>query len=173
MKTYVVLFRGINVGGSNILPMKQLTSMLEKNNYKEVKTYIQSGNVVLSSKNKPDNDISSIIQNEFGFKPVTIALEESEFISAINSNPYGSTEGKIIHFYFCKNTPKVDLEKISKLRSKSEEYYTEGKVFYLYAPNGIGRSKLVANIDSCLGVPVTGRNLNTINKLQKMLKNHA
>jgi len=171
VKTYVVLFRGINVGGKNILPMKELAAILEENNYQDIKTYIQSGNVVLRSQKKPDTNISTIVQNNYGFKPEVLALEESEFISSIKNNPYSYKEGKTMHFYFCKSSPKVDEEKLKKLKSKSEEYYIGDKVFYLYAPNGIGRSKLVANIESCLGVPATGRNLNTVNKLLSMVKN--
>ena len=76
MKTYVVLFRGINVGGHNIFPMKELTNILAKNNYQDNKTYIQSGNVVLRSQKKPDASISSIIQSKFGFKPEVLALSE-------------------------------------------------------------------------------------------------
>ncbi len=173
MKTYVILFRGINVGGNNILPMKALTAVLEENDYRDVKTYIQSGNVVLRSQKKPDTNIDSIIQNKFGFRPEVITLEESEFITAIKNNPFSSKEGKIIHFYFCKNSPKANAEQLKTLRSESEEYYIEDKVFYLHAPHGIGRSKLVAKIESCLGVPATGRNLNTINKLQSMINNYA
>lgn len=161
------------MGGNNILPMKELTAILSENNYQDVKTYIQSGNVVLRSQNKPDANISSIVQNNFGFNPEVLSLEESEFISTIKNNPYSSKEGKTIHFYFCKSSPKVDVEKLKKLRSESEEYYIEDKIFYLYAPNGIGRSKFVANIESCLGVPATGRNLNTIMKLKSMVKNNA
>jgi len=173
VKTYVVLFKGINVGGNNILPMKELTDFLAKNNYQDIKTYIQSGNVVLKSQKKPDASISSIIQSKFGFKPEVIALEESEYITAIENNPYSSKEGKTVHFYFCKSSPKVNTDKLKKVKDKSEEYYVNGRVFYLYAPNGIGRSKLVANIESCLGVPATGRNLNTIKILQDMVINNV
>ena len=173
MKTYIVLFRGINVGGNNILPMKELSVVLADNGYEDIKTYIQSGNVVLRSQKRPGPDISSLVQKKFGFKPEVLALEESEFFSAVKNNPYNSSEGKTIHFYFCKDSPKVDTEKLDLLRSESEQYYIEGKVFYLYAPNGIGRSKLAARIESCLGVPATGRNLNTINKLQVMVENNT
>ena len=173
MKTYIVLFRGINVGGKNILPMKELTAVLVENDYLNIKTYIQSGNVVLRSNKKPDSNIKSLIQSNFGIKSEVFALDKSDFISAVKNNPYKSNEGKTIHFYFCKRSPEVDYEKLKKLKSDSEEYFIKGEVFYLYAPNGIGRSKLVAKIEFCLGVPVTGRNLNTINKLQSMLSNNV
>lgn len=171
MKTYVILLRGINVGGKNILPMKELVAILEENNYKHIKTYIQSGNVVLKSSNNPSIKIGTIVQNKFGFKPEILVLDEVEFNSSVKNNPYLSKEGKNIHFYFCKTNPKVNSDEMNKLKSETEEYHLNGKVFYLHAPKGVGRSKLVANIETCLGVTATGRNLNTVNKIQSMLKN--
>lgn len=171
MSTYIVLFRGINVGGKNILPMKDLVATLEERKYKNIRTYIQSGNVVLQSQNKPDRQISAIVQEKFGFSPEVLALEQAEFNAAVENNPYKSAEGKAMHFYFCKNRPKLNTEKLEQLKTKSEKYHLAGKVFYLYAPDGIGRSKLVANIESCLGVPATGRNLNTVTQLHKMVQN--
>lgn len=88
METYVILLRGINVGGRNTLPMKELVSILEENQFKNIQTYIQSGNVVLQSTKNPDTIISSIIQNKFGFKPEVLVIGESEFISSIKNNPY-------------------------------------------------------------------------------------
>lgn len=171
MKTYIVLLRGINVGGKKRLPMKELRHLLEKNGFGSVKTYIQSGSMVLQRKNRPAGEIESLIMDEFGFKPDVIALEESEFETAIKNNPYNPVEGNFSHFYFCSKSPKLNTEKLKKMTADSEEYQLKNKVFYLYAPDGIGRSTLVANIESCLGVSTTGRNLNTIRKLEQMVKN--
>jgi len=147
--------------------MKELVVALGQSHYQNIKTYIQSGNIVLQSQKRPD-DIASIVQERFGFEPEVYVLEESELNAAIANNPYRSPKGKEIHFYFCKDNPEIDTLKVEKYRSESEEFHINGKVFYLYAPNGIGRSKLVANLESCLGVAATGRNLNTIYKLQQM-----
>jgi len=168
MKTYIILFRGINVGGKNILPMKELVEVLSGNDYQNIRTYIQSGNMVLQSQGKPE-DIASIVLDRFGFEPEVLVLEESEFHAALENNPFSSPHGKDIHFYFCMDKPQPDIAKLEKYISASEEYHIKGKVFYLFAPDGIGRSKLVANIESCLRVAATGRNLNTIHKLQEML----
>lgn len=73
--------------------------------------------------------------------------------------------------FFCKVSPQINTEKLEALKEKSEQYHVSGNVLYLSAPNGIGRSKLVANIESCLGAPATGRNLNTINKLELLANN--
>ena len=157
------------MGGKNIVPMKQLTSLLANNHYQHVQTYIQSGNVVLSSAKRPDNHISTLVQSEFGFKPEIIVLDQTEFMAALKNNPFSASEGKCIHFYFCQSKPKLDREKIESLKAASEQYTVKNKVFYLFAPDGIGKSKLVAKIEACLGVMATGRNLNTINKIQSML----
>jgi len=169
MKTYIVLFRGINVGGNNILPMKELVTLLEAHGYQNVKTYIQSGNVVLQSNKASSSEIATLVADKYGFKPAVLVLDRSAFDAAIKNNPFHLAEGKQAHFYFCSKVPKLNAEKLDKYISGSEQHELKGKVFYLFAPDGIGRSKLVANIESCLGVPATGRNLNTVNKLGEMV----
>jgi len=170
MKTYIVLFRGINVGGKYLLPMKELVALLEINGFQNIKTYIQSGNVVLQGKRISSTELGTLIAGKFGFKPEVLVLEKSEFDLSIKHNPFHLAEGKSVYFYFCSKDPKLNSEKLEKYLAESEEYKIKNKVFYLYAPKGIGRSRLVANIESCLGVPVTGRNINTINKLREMVK---
>jgi len=169
-KTYIVLLRGINVGGNNLIPMKELVVALSESKYQNINTYIQSGNIVLQSQNRPD-DIASIIQERFGFEPEVYVLDKTELETAVANNPFSSPNGKEIHFYFCKDKPKIDNEKVERYKSESEEFHIEGRVLYFYAPDGVGRSKLAANMESCLGVPATGRNLNTIHKLQHMVLN--
>ncbi|MBA6358069.1 MULTISPECIES: DUF1697 domain-containing protein [unclassified Colwellia] len=171
MQKFIVLFRGINVGGNNILPMKELVPLLEQSGYESVSSYIQSGNIVLESPKNPTEQVQSIISKNFGFAPAVFSLEESVFSASALNNPYKEFEGKFVHFYFCKNNINLVQDKLNKYISSSEEYTVKGNVLYLYAPQGIGRSKLVANVESCLGQSATGRNLNTINKISTMLKN--
>ena len=170
MKTFIALFRGINVGGNNILPMKELKTLLEASSCRNVKTYIQSGNVVFESENLPEN-MGRLIQEKYGFEPQILFLEKSEFLNLVSGNPYQASKGNQIHFYFCQETPGPDTERLEDLKSETERYLIKGKVLYLYAPDGIGRSKLAANLEKHLGVAATGRNLNTVNKLIKMLDN--
>jgi uncharacterized protein (DUF1697 family) len=170
MKTYIVLFRGINVGGKNLVPMKELVNALEESDYQQVQTYIQSGNVILQSPVNPDN-IASIVQDRFGFEPSVMVLEAHEFAAAAGNNPFSSPNGKDVHIYFCQDNPGLNQTKLEKYQASSEKYHLDGKAFYLYAPDGIGKSKLAANLESCLGVAATGRNLNTIEKLLHMLQN--
>ncbi|HHD81723.1 MAG TPA: DUF1697 domain-containing protein [Campylobacterales bacterium] len=171
MNKYILLFRGINVGGKNKLPMKALKHLLEENGYKNVQTYIQSGNVVLQSETRPNVEhLSSEVEQQFGFLPKIMMLDRAEFDFAFNNNPYPLQEGKTVHFYFCEESPLLNMEKIERYKATSERYQVIEKVFYLHAPDGIGRSKLVAKIEACLGVSATGRNLNTVNKLFEMLQ---
>ena len=176
MQTYIALLRGINVGGNNVLPMKSLVSLLEEDGCQCVKTYIQSGNVVFKAETIDANKISEMINMKFGFLPKVLLFNFSELQVALSECPYLTvggevSEGKTVHFYFCDSEPKLNLEqseKISSLCSESEQYTLNGSVFYLYAPNGIGRSKLAAKVEPYLGVGVTARNLNTVRKLLTM-----
>jgi uncharacterized protein (DUF1697 family) len=90
---------------------------------------------------------------------------------AIENNPFSTAEGKALHFMFLERKPeKPDLAGLMAIKSKSEQFRLDKKVFYLYAPEGIGRSKLVAKVEPALGVPVTGRNWNTVNKLSALAR---
>lgn len=169
MKKYVVLLRAVNVGGKNLVPMKELRSFLQDKGLQSVSTYIQSGNIVLQSEHNPSKLIQQVIESEFGFEPQLLVLAENEFKQSIVSNPFNEEEGKLIHFYYCQEPPIIDNEKLQKYCSETERYQQVGRVFYLHAPSGIGRSKLVANIESCLGTESTGRNLNTVRKIEGML----
>lgn len=169
MASYVILFRAINVGGRNRLPMQDLVKLLQKQGFTQVKTYIQSGNVVFNSPNKPTASLGTAIEKQFGFKPDIIVLTAKEFKTAIAQNPFATDEGKTLHFYFCKAKPTLDKKRFEQFKTKREQYHLRGKVFYLLAPDGIGKSKLVGNIESCLGVAATGRNFNTINKIAEIL----
>lgn len=175
MNTHIALFRGINVGGKNILPMKEIVGILEGMGCEKVKTYIQSGNVVFKSKKRQTNtmgdEISAQILKHHGFEPKVLLLEISELHDAIENNPFNTEDGKALHFAFLESHPKhPDLERLKAVKSNSEEFKLHKKVFYLYAPEGIGRSKLAAKVEQSLGVSVTGRNWNTVSKLISMVK---
>lgn len=169
MNKYIILFRGINVGGNNLLPMKELVPLLESDVFEDVSSYIQSGNVVLKSHNNPSQAIKKIVFDNFGFTPELFIFDDVLFSVMLSDNPYQTFEGKFVHFYFCHNNIKLNEEKLSRYYNDSETYFVKGNIFYLHAPNGIGRSKLVTNIESCLNQPATGRNLNTVNKLDTLL----
>ena len=175
MNTYIALFRGINVGGKNILPMKDLVGILEGIGCEKVKTYIQSGNAVFQAKENQIKKIAeklcSRILESHGFKPKVLLLGVTELEDAIKNNPFKTIEGKSLHFFFLESTPiKPNLDKLANVKSNSEEFKLDKNIFYLYAPDGVGRSKLAAKVEQALGVPVTARNWNTVSKLFAMVK---
>lgn len=151
--------------------MKEFVPLLKQNKYESVSSYIQSGNIVLKSLEDPTDQLQSIVSKNFGFSPEVFILDEPAFSTSAFKNPYKGYEGKFVHLYFCKNNINVVHDKLNKYIAESEEYTVIGNIFYLHAPKGIGRSKLVANIESCIGQRATGRNLNTVKKISNMLKN--
>lgn len=175
MKPYIALLRGINVGGNNKLTMKELADVLEGLGLNHIKTYIQSGNVFFqgnaSNTTQLAEKISTAIRKRHGFEPKVLLLDAAKLEKIIKANPFPGAEaaGSTLHFNFLAEFPlKPDLDGIEKIRSASERCELIGEVFYLHAPDGIGRSKLATNMEKLLGVPMTGRNWNTVLKLQEM-----
>lgn len=175
MHTYIALFRGINVGGKNSLPMKDLASIFESLGASNVKTYIQSGNVVFQSASQ---DISSFserlgigVRERYGFKPYLLVISLSEVEAAITNNPFPEAESEpsSLHLGFLAFAPEnLDLKKLESSKKDSERFCLIGNIFYLHAPEGVGRSKLAASSEKLLGVPMTDRNWNTVFKLKEM-----
>jgi uncharacterized protein (DUF1697 family) len=177
MKTYIALFRGINVGGNNVLPMQELKALLENLDLQSVATYIQSGNVVFQSEEENaawlSSKISAEIKKSHGFEPQVLLLRIEEMERAIEANPFpeAESEPKTLHVNFLAAVPEdPDLKALESLRKENERFELKGNVFYLHAPDGIGRSKLAANAEKLLGVPMTARNWRTVSKIMEMAK---
>ena len=174
MNTYIALFRGINVGGNNILAMKSLVEILESIGCSNIRTYIQSGNAVFQFKKENRQTIAEKISQKvlehFQFEPKVLILELADLQEAVKNNPFETKVGKALHFSFLESDPEnPDLDGLTAIKSNSEEFKLIKKVFYLYAPDGIGRSKLAAKVEQSLGVAATGRNWNTVSKLMEII----
>lgn len=177
MSMWIVLFRGVNVGGKNILPMNELVRDLQSLNLENIKTYIQSGNAVFRSSRKVSATLSAKIatriENRHGFRPHVLILSADQLDHAIESNPFAEAEAKpkTLHLFFLASAPAApDIESLAKAKLPSERFHLTDHVFYLHAPDGIGRSKLAANAEKFLGVAVTARNWRTVQKLREMAK---
>ncbi|MCH9650063.1 MAG: DUF1697 domain-containing protein [Deltaproteobacteria bacterium] len=174
MNTYIALLRGINVGGKNLLPMKELVAIFEKLAARKVKTYIQSGNVVFQSEQELSQfstRLAAGIKKSYGFEPQVLVLGLDAIENAMTANPYPEAEEdpKSLHLGFLASEPQnPDLEKLDSLRKESERFHLSEQVFYLHAPEGIGRSKLAARAEKLLGVPMTSRNWRTVCKIKEM-----
>lgn len=175
MNTYIALLRGINVGGHHKLPMRELVQLLETLGLKNVKTYIQSGNVVFQS-NRTDlpalaEEISAAIHESHGFTPQILLLSLVNLETAVSQNPFSAAEEnhKTLHFYFLESVPtNPDLALLESLKTEREQFELIDKVFYLHAPDGIGRSKLAAKVEKGVGVAATARNWRTVRKVLEM-----
>lgn len=176
MDTYIALLRGINVGGNNRLPMLELVALLEDLGLSDVKTYIQSGNAIFQSKKINSVELSqkicAAIKKRHGFDVQVIVLDVNELKEAIASNPFAGIEAKAnaLHFFFLSSLPEnSDLKPLESVRRESEQFSLIDKVFYLYAPAGIGQSKLAVKVEKTLGVAVTARNWRTVSKIMEMV----
>jgi uncharacterized protein (DUF1697 family) len=168
------------VGGSGVLPMKGLVGILEALGFGDIKTYIQSGNVVFRARDVHPSTISreirAEIQKRFGFEPQVLLLEPTELKEVIDSNPFpeAESEPKTLHLYFLPSVPgNPDLRGLDRIRGESERVVLEGNVLYLHAPEGIGRSKLAAKVEKLLGVPATGRNWRTVTSIMALVEEGA
>lgn len=155
--------------------MSALTQLIEKRGYSGVRTYIQSGNVLFQSsdskaKNFPKS-IGQAIQDQFGFCPDILMIDRDQLKQSVQANPFPQAESqpKSLHFYFLDRVPtSPNLEALNGLKRVNESFQIVDQVFYLYAPDGIGRSKLAAKVERLLGVKATARNLNTVLNLLRI-----
>jgi uncharacterized protein (DUF1697 family) len=169
MQIFVALLRGINVGGNNILPMTELKGLCEKAGFKNVRTYIQSGNVIFESK-VPEEE--AVVKLQYALKsklqnPVSVLIRTIEELETIIfNNPFSSANPSQVGVLFLEHT--VDKSLVKEFSNKETEEIIEGeREIYIHYPNGMGRSKLKFPKSSKNG---TVRNINTVKKLGELAK---
>ncbi|HTN40828.1 MAG TPA: DUF1697 domain-containing protein [Asticcacaulis sp.] len=173
-KVWICLFRGINVGGNNKLPMKELTKVMLAEGFTDVKTYIASGNVLFCSDLSEaalETLIGDLVETNFGFRPAVFLITLPYLEKVLAENPFRDHEhqGKAQHMFFFRAPPvKVDRDLLDSLKIDSEAYEITDEVMYLYAPEGIGRSKMAEKIGRAIKGDMTARNLNTVETLKDM-----
>lgn len=174
MSTWIALLRGVG-GGIRPLPMKDLVAALTKIGLTDVRTYIQSGNVVFDAQKtsaaKLSKQIGECIVKNFGFESWVMVLTATELKKAMAASPYPKAAGepKTLHLFFmAKAPPAPDIEGMTKLKAPSESFELKGNIFYLYTPKGFGISKLAGRVDRLLGVDTTARNWRTCTKVLAM-----
>ncbi len=174
MADHIALLRGINVGGRNTLPMAELRALLAELGGEDVSTYIQSGNAVFRSGRSDTGNLAGELRDRIAarhrFEPQVLVIGRDDLERAMRNTPFPTDDGSALHLYFLESEPEApDLEKLREWQAVSESFELRGTVFYLHAPDGIGRSKLAARVERCLGVPATARNWNTVRKLAEMV----
>jgi len=150
MKTYIVLLRGVNVSGKNIVKMAVLKAVLIDNGFKNVTTYIQSGNIILSSDLEKDvvsTKVQQLINDHFQLQIAVFCLDLQEMETALNNNPFTENiEPNKLFFTFLNEEPAADLlADLEKIDFATDQFKVIDKVLYFYLPNGMSNSKLNNN----------------------------
>ena len=178
VNSYVALMRGINVGGKNKLPMKDLAGYFSDAGCVDVKTYIQSGNVIFRAEKRLAKElaetITKCVEGEFGIQVPVVLRTAEEIDDAIGNNPFlkpGADENA--HYVmFLADEPTVGLVAgLEPERSPGDEFHVRGRDVYLYLRTGAAKTKLTnAWFDRKLKTVSTARNWRTVLKLQEMLR---
>ena len=172
----VALLRGINVGGKNRLRMKELIALFVDAGCDDVRTYIQSGNVVFRTGPAVGEEISSIISasilSRFGYRVPVITRTAREFQEIVRANPFvkAGAEADKLHVIFLAELPDgAQVEALDPDRSPGDEFAVQGREIYLYCPNGVARTKLTNSyFDSRLSTTSTTRNWRTVQRLLEL-----
>jgi uncharacterized protein (DUF1697 family) len=178
MNNYVVLLRGINVGGHNKLPMADLRTLLTSNGYTGVSTYIQSGNILLSSdKNSAsiNEHIEGLIREKFNYNIPVITISVDELQKCFEENPYlkSKEDVKFLHVTFLNDAPQIStIENLNIKTYKDDEFLVKGKFVYLHTPDGFAKTKFSnPQFEKQLNTKATTRNWRTVGKLIELSKN--
>ena len=176
MSNYVALLRGVNVGGKNKLPMKDLVRIFQDAGCTEVQTYIQSGNVIFQAKEPLATKLAAIITKEIelslGPRVPVVLRSGVQLNQAIAGNPYLKEDGvneDFLYMGFLAGEPKQP-EKLDAHRSPGDRFVVKGQEIYMHLPNGAGNSKLTnAWLDSRLKTISTFRNWRTVLRLRDLM----
>jgi uncharacterized protein (DUF1697 family) len=170
---HAALLRGVNVGGKNKLPMKELGAMFEAAGAKDVSTFIQSGNVVFrapaSKAAGVARAVEAAIAARFGFAAPIVLRTGADLAGVVGANPFlarGEPE-KALHVGFLADEPAPHAAaSLDPMRSPGDAFEVRGRDLFLFLPNGVARTKLTnAWFDAKLGTTTTVRNWATVVEL--------
>lgn len=175
---FVALFSGINVGGNRIVKMAELAAFFGQLGFRDVKTYVQSGNVVFRAEDVDAGTLASKIEAAFekkwGFHSRIMVRDVDWFRRLVAANPYpeAADAPKTLHAYALEREPTS--EEIARLAEKCtgpERFEVRRDVLYLHAPDGLGKSVFANLIPRVLKVPGTARNWRSVQALLEMAEN--
>ena len=169
MATYVAFLRGVNLGPNNKIAMPALRAMAEDLGYTDVATYINSGNLIITSPKKTatlEREISKAIKDTFG-RPIDVAVRTPEQLKKILvENPYPDGNPSQVTVAFLTKAPAADAkQKVAAVAKDYEPFTFAGQEVYVNYSQGIGRSKLAEKFSTIIGVSSTVRNVRTIEKI--------
>jgi uncharacterized protein (DUF1697 family) len=177
MARQIALLRGINVGGHRKVPMARLREVLGDLGYADVKTYVQSGNVVLTGPERSDAATEQALAREleeaFGFDIAVVVRTRDEIAGVVAADPFAEVAGDPARYHVLFLSEAPDPERVARAADPDafapDTYALKGRELYLWTPDGIRDSKLMrALTDKRLGVTSTARNWRTVNKLLEL-----
>jgi uncharacterized protein (DUF1697 family) len=170
---WVALLRGINLGARNKVPMAELRRLLEEDGYGDVRTYIQSGNVLFttkaSSRDALARRLERTVEDAFGVSSRVVLRTFEEIVGVASSHPFGD-DGSKTHVAFLGQKPRAaDVRALEQLEIAPDRFELAGSDVYLHYPNGVQGSQLSgAVLERHLRVPATVRNWRTVTRLAEM-----
>lgn len=174
MTTYAALLRAVNVGGRTV-PMSQLRDVFTELGYGNVRSYIQSGNVVFDTTKREPAVVSALeraIEDAFGIAVKVLVRSRDELASIAKSHPLSrhATDDKRLHVTFLSNEPAAaNVRAIDASLFAPDEFEVAGREVFAHYPRGYGRTKMTnAFFEKALGVAATTRNWNTVLKLRDL-----
>ncbi len=171
MITYIALLRGINVGGHKKILMADLKLLFEKLNLKNVRTYIQSGNIIFYSNEENiqeiENRIKDKIFSQYGFDVSVLVKTHSEIITIFKNCPFSEDKKVNSYFIILHSIPDEKLvETTMQIKYPNEEFHIKNTCVYTFYSEGFGNAKCGTNFfEKKLKVSATARNYKTIMKL--------
>jgi uncharacterized protein (DUF1697 family) len=172
MATYIAMLRGINITGHKIIRMENLRASFEALGFRQVKTYVQSGNVVFET--EPDASLAGKIQKKIladnGFNVSVLLKTPQDMARVIRNNPWlkmkGIDDSRLYVTFLSAPAPSTAESALKGLAKGRERFHVGRREIYLYCPNSYGKSKLSNTaIEKKLGMVATTRNWRSVNAL--------
>lgn len=169
MSTYVAFLRGINLGPTRKVAMPALRTAVGGLGYTEVKTYINSGNVILraeESEAEVTQALARLVESEFGFAVDVAVRTPAELEQVLAANPYPGGDPSQVTVAFLTAEPPADAEtRVAAVAADHEPFTFADRCVYVHYSHGIGTSKLAERFSKVIGVSATVRNLRTVQKV--------
>lgn len=170
-----MLLRGINLVKRNRIAMSELRASLEAAGFRDVGTYVQSGNVVVSSKASPERvakDVNRIVKQRFGFDVSVLVRSHAELADVVRRNPLvkiAADPKRYLVTFMSADLPDGVVERMRAAAGPNEEFVVIGREVYSWHPDGVGRSPLWERLaGKTVGIAATSRNWSTVTTLLSM-----
>ncbi len=173
MARQIALLRGINVGGHKKVEMARLRELMGELGYRDVRTYVQSGNVIFTGPDRPTAEVERRLEAElaatFGFEVSVIVRSREKLAEVIALNPLGDVATDPARYLVLFLSAEVDPERVAGVEPADfspEAFHLRRREIYLWAPEGVRDSRLAKALsEKRLGVAATARNWRTVEKL--------